>query len=83
VKDRAKQSSSSWYQSARLITVQLEFLLIELLVASSCGSRSSLVFSSGALQLQDQSILFSKVRSNLLQDRSIMFPVRPGHYFKN
>jgi hypothetical protein len=32
VKDRAKQSSSSWYQSARLITVQREVVIISLII---------------------------------------------------
>jgi hypothetical protein len=32
VKDRVKQSSSSWYQSARLITVQSEVFVIRLII---------------------------------------------------
>jgi hypothetical protein len=32
MKDRAKQSSSSWYQSARLITVQSEVVVVRLIV---------------------------------------------------
>jgi hypothetical protein len=60
MKDRAKQFSSSWYQSARLITVQLLSMgwSSDLLVGKVCWLRGRRLFRSEARQIRLQTVMY-------------------------